>query len=125
MPIPGSNILNMALRVIKPQTVSYHRFTGRTKNEIGYDVAQYAAAKDIRGSLQTVPRNLYQQYGLDFNNNYKMFYASIGILDIQRDCSADQITFCGAIFQVLNAVDWMHIDGWESVLCVQISGNNV
>jgi len=125
MRVPGGNILNLALRVIQPQTVAYHRFIGRTTNSAGYEVAQYAAAKDIRGSLQAVPRNVYQQYGLDLNKNYKMFYAPLDMLDIQRDCSGDQITFCGQIFQVLSAVDWLHIDGWESVLCVQISGENV
>lgn len=122
--IPGSNLLNSALRVIASQSINYYQFTGRGLNDIGQNVAQYAAAQIIRGSFQPVPRNLYQNLGLDFNNIYVNFYVSKNILDVQRDVSGDQISYCGKRYQVLSATDWSGIDGWTGVLCVQIGNEN-
>lgn len=120
--IPGSNLLNMALRVISKQTVVYHRFTGRKLNENLQDVAHYAPALTISGSLQAVPRSLYQKYGYDMQENYVNFYTSKALLDVARDCSGDQFTFCGNIYQVLSVTPWTQVDGWMAVAAVQIGG---
>lgn len=119
------NVLQAALSVQPKQCVNYHRFTSRLTNEIGLDNPAYARGTPIYGSFQPVPRNLYQTYGLDFNNNYATFYTLTSMIDIQRDVSADQITFGGKRFQVLNANDWFAVNGWQGVLVVQIEGKNV
>ena len=125
MSIPGQNLLKTALRVIKRQTVIYRRYTDRETNAIGYDIANYAAPRPITGSLQPVPRELYGMRGLDFQKNYFTFYTEIALLDIKRDVSGDRLEFCGKVFQVLSANDWINIDGWNGVLCVEIGGTDV
>lgn len=122
--IPGSNILNMALSAISSQTVGYHAFAARAPNDFRQYVATYAPVQALCGSFQPVPRRLYQQYGLDFQNIYYNFYVSKDLLDVQRDVSGDQITFNSQIYQVLSATDWAAIDGWTGVLCVQIGPIN-
>lgn len=125
MMVPGSNILRTALSVIGSQIVQYHRFQSRQTTITGTLVPVYAPAATLNGSFQPVPRSLYSLYGLDLQKNYSTFYTTNDLLDIQRDVAADQITFCGKVFQVLSANDWYNIDGWKGVLCVQIEGQNV
>jgi hypothetical protein len=116
------NLLNMALTVIAPQAVEYYANTGRTTNAIGIDVAAYAAPVPMRGSLQPVPRTLYQANGLDYEKNYYTFYTPNNVLDVRRDVSGDQITYNGMRLQVLASNDWFPQDGWVGVLCVQVPG---
>lgn len=119
--IPGSNILNKALGIISSQTIAYHKFLGRTEQANGVDVSTYAPAATLRGSFQPVPRNLYQTLGLDLNKSYFNFYVSAQILDVQRGVSGDQISFSGKKYQAESTTPWNAIDGWNAVLCVQIS----
>lgn len=118
--IPGSNLLDDAFLLINTQRVSYFQFLSRSVNQIGYDVAVYASPVYLNGSLQPVPRNLYEKYGLDFQKSYLTFYASANILDVKRDVSGDQIVFNGKKYQVESSNDWFLIDGWVGVLIVYI-----
>ena len=118
--IPGQNILNMALSVIAPSSFQYYAFLSRTPNDIGQDVTSYAEPVTLLGSVQPVPRNLFEAYGLDFQRSYVNVYVSKGILDIARDVSGDQIQFNGFTYQCLSITDWQPIDGWDQVLCVKV-----
>lgn len=92
--IPGSNILRMALTIIARNSVVAYQFASRTLNSIGlYDVT-YSDPISISGSFQPVPRQLYREYGLDFQQSYFTFYTDqLDLIDIQRGSSGDQITF--------------------------------
>jgi hypothetical protein len=118
--IPGSNLLNMALTVIAKQTISYYRAVSRSLNSVGQDVTVYAGVVSIVGSFQPVPRQLYEQYGLDFQKSYFTFYTSNNLIDVQRDVSADRIAFQGLLYQCESNNDWYGEDGWKGVLCVLI-----
>lgn len=120
MSVPGSNLLNSAMRVIAPQKVKYFKFLSRESNDIGLYVSQFAEPRVIIGSLQPVPRNRYEALGLDFNRNYVTLYASKNIFDVDRDIAGDQIEYCGQRFECESCNDWFAIDGWLSVVCVQI-----
>lgn len=120
MTIPGSNLLNAALSVIAKQTFTYHKFKSRTTNEVGQDVSEYCPPVTIQGSVQPLPRNLYQAYGFDLQQNYVNFYASRRFLDVTRDVSGDQIVFQGRKYQCLSTTPWFGIDNWDQILCVQI-----
>ncbi len=121
MMIPGSNILNLALSVIQKQSFTYFAFKARTLNAIGFNVAEYKPGIPAKGSVQPIPRNLYQASGLDFQRNYFNFFLSKGIIDIARDVSGDQFEYNGLRFQCLSKTDWYAADGWDQVLCVQVS----
>lgn len=115
-----TNILNLALSVFTPQVFEHHACTGRVTNAIGLDVSSYADPVELTGSVQAVPRNRYEQYGLDLNKNYITVYTSEDVLDVQRDISGDQISFNGKRYQVMSANDWRAMDGWQGLLCVEI-----
>lgn len=120
MAIPGSNLLNSALSIIAKLPFQYCQFTGRTTNGIGLDVATYAQPVNLSGSVQPVPRSMYQAYGLDFQCNYINVYVSQAITDIARDVSGDQIVFQGNTYQCISKTPWAGIDGWDAVLAVQV-----
>lgn len=118
--IPGTNILNQALRVLGKQSFDYYAFVSRTPNSIGQDIATYANPVTSQGSVQAVPRSLYQLYGLDLQKNYINVYVSQAVLDVTRDVSGDQVVFNGHRYQCLSVTAWSAMDGWNAVLCVQI-----
>lgn len=123
--VPGCDLLDLAFTVINSQTVMYYQYADRTLNSIGQYVATYSDPFPLEGSFQPVPRNLYSQYGLDFQKEYWTFYASLEILDVSRDVSGDQLTFGGSLYQVLSDNDWYKIDGWGGVLCVRVGPDNL
>lgn len=118
--IPGSDLLDDALTIIDSQTVDYYRSTGRTLNDIGQDVPGYADPVQIYGSLQPVPRTLYEQYGLNLQKSYYTFYTSNNVIDVARNVSGDQFVYNGQRYQVESNNDWYSVDGWKGVLCVLI-----
>lgn len=120
MRVPGSNLLNMAMRALGQQTVQYKAFTKRVTNSAGLDVPEFAPARCLSGSVQPVPRQLYEQMKLDFQKNYVNFYVSKAVLDIRRDVAGDRIIFNGKTFQCESLTDWYAMDGWVAVLCVEI-----
>lgn len=124
MRVPGSNLLNMATRVIAKQTVSYKAFVSRSTNENGTDIAVYATAVDITGSLQPVPRNRYADMGLDFNKDYFNFFCSEQLLDLQRDVTGDIFTFAGFTYKVESLTPWFNIDGWVQALAVRTTSGD-
>jgi hypothetical protein len=120
MPVPGSNILNTAMRAIAKQSFTYYAFLSRTPNQIGQDVTKYDSPMTMQGSVQPVPRTLYQAYGLDFQRYYLNFYVSKSVLDVSRDISGDQIAFNGRRFQCMSKTDWFGQDGWVAVLAIEV-----
>jgi hypothetical protein len=108
------------MSIIGKQSFQYLKFTGRTTNAAGLDVATYAPAVTLRGSVQAVPRSVYQNMGLDFQKNYVNIYVSQEILDITRDVSGDKISFNGKLFLCLSKTAWYAMDGWDNILCVEI-----
>lgn len=117
--IPGSNLLDLALSVISPQQVEYQQFLGRALNENGIEVATYATPITISGSLQPVPRRLYEQYGLNIDKTYYTLYTSGVIQDVTRNVSGDQMIYGGKTFTAESQNEWTPIDGWTGVFWVQ------
>lgn len=120
MIIPGSNILNQALTVIARQSFTYEAFVSRSTNSIGMLNAVYATPVTLTGSVQPVPRNRYESYGLNFQKNYYMVFIAQNSIDTARDVTGDRIIFLTKTFQVESKTDWFGIDGWDALLCVQV-----
>lgn len=120
MGLIGSNLLAMASRVIKTTTVKYYEYTSRTLLPNGLYDATYAAAVDVSGSLQAVPRNMYDKYGLDYQKEYWNFYVSRDVIDLGRDVAGDQIVVGSHKLQCESITAWIMIDGWNAVLCVKV-----
>lgn len=114
------NLLGAALSIIGRQQFKYIKFIGRTTNEIGLDVASYNTPVCMSGSVQAIARNLYAQYGLDLQKNYKMLYVSENVMDIERDVSGDQFIYAGQKYQCESTTDWFPMNGWMGILCVEV-----
>lgn len=91
--IPGSNLLNMALSVIAPQKFTYYAFVSRKTGINGLDVATYASPMRVRGSVQPVPRSMYETLGLNLQKTYVNIFIARNIVDLNRDVSGDYIIF--------------------------------
>jgi len=120
MSVPGSNMLNRAARLIKLQPIAYYAYTGRETNEAGLYDSTYAQPRVTQGSLQPVPRSLYDVYGLDFDKNYSTVYLAKNSLDIARNVAGDQLTYGSRRFQVESKTDWFGQDGWDALLCIEV-----
>ena len=114
------NLYNIASTVIPLQTMDYYQYKGRGLNDVGLDITEYEAPITIRASIQAIPRNIYDQYGLDLQKNYVMIYSNQNFLDIGRDVSGDQVVFDGKTYQDLSLTDWYTQAGWVSVRGVQV-----
>lgn len=117
----GGNLLKLAMTVIPKQTVLYSQYTGKTTNGIGLDVNSYAAAVNITGSFQPVPRDKLQNMGLDYNKSYCNFYTSTPLADLERDGAGDRFVFGGKTYQVMSNTEWLNVDGWNGSLAVAIA----
>ena len=116
--IPGSNLLQMALRVIAPQSLKYYAFVSRSENEVGILESKYSLPTIVNGSFQAVPRSVYSFMGLDFSKQYFMFYASADINNLTRGSAGDKLEFKGKFFEVMSETAWHAIDGWNGIMCV-------
>ena len=120
MNVPGSNLLKKAFKVIGKDAFLYRQFDKRETNSVGIDVPSYLPDVELKGSVQAVPRRLYQLHGLDWKKKYITIFSSDKIDGPDRDTSGDRLTFNGKLYQALEENDWTPIDGWNGVMCVQI-----
>ena len=120
MGIPGVNLLNIASRVISLRPVPYYRFLARVLNANRQYTTGYEAPTDVAMSVQRVPRSLYKDMGLDFQKVYVTLYASVNVIDLQRDSSGDKIEWAGRWYKIESAGTWYEQDGWARALAVDI-----
>jgi hypothetical protein len=119
--VPGSNLLNMALGLIGAQSVEWMMFNGTTTTDAGIEVSAFSDPISVSGSLQPAPNTLIQNLGLDWTKNYVMFYASAAFVEPGRDLVGDRIRYAGLTYSVENRVSWFAQDGWDAVLCVELT----
>ena len=120
MNVPGGNLLKQAFKLIKKEPFDYYQFKERTKNKARQYIATYEDVVVYNGSIQAIPRRLYQSSGLDYKKNYIMVYSEDMVSGPERDTSGDQIEWNGKRFQALDENDWIPIDGWQGAMFVQV-----
>lgn len=120
MNIPGANLLGMASRVIRFETIGHRAFVSRAANAAGDFVSTFAASVDIQGSMQPLNKKLYQELGLDLSKNYVMLYTSAAVTGSIRDHEGDLLTFGGKTWQCGSDQSWAAIDGFTKMLCVEV-----
>jgi hypothetical protein len=120
MIVPSSDLLGLAFSVIASTPFKYFAYRGRSLNEIGLYVSEYFDPIMLHGSIQAVSRSVYQERGLDFQKQYIEIWVEQGVFDISRDTSGDQVEWMSRRYQLTSESNWFAIDGWVSVLAVQI-----
>jgi hypothetical protein len=118
--IPGTNLLKKASKLIKFTTIQYYTAGARTLNAARQWVPGFAAATPLRASVQAVNRSSYAEMGLNFNSFYVQVYASLNIIDLQRDSSGDRFIYSNDLYQMENGQSWFEQDGWATCLAVRI-----
>lgn len=120
MTVPGSNLLKRAFKLIAQQTFDYYSFVSRTPNAIGYLNATYADPVTLKGSVQPVPRRLYEAMGLDFQKDYVTLYIPKDAIDVARNVSGDYFVYGAQKFQCESKTNWFRQDGWDAILAVMV-----
>ena len=117
--IPGSNLLNQAFSLIAQQPVTYYAAQPRTVNTIGMLQPAYAAGVATTGSVQPVPRSMYERLGLDWAKNYVTVYVPQSVVSVGRNTSGDYIVFNNNRYNIEAQTAWQPIDGWSAFIAVQ------
>lgn len=120
MNIPGVNLLGVASRVIRFETLGHRAFVSRCANSAGDFVSTFAVSVEIKGSMQPINRKLYQELGLNLSKNYATLYTSATITATSRDREGDLITFAGKTWQCESDQNWAAMDGFTKMLCVEV-----
>jgi len=118
--IPGSNLYNRAIRLIRPTPIQYLAFVSRAQNAARQWVPSFAAPVEIQASVQAVPRSSYNDLGLDLQKNYVKVFASVNVVDLDRDTSGDRFIFDGRLYQIEDQNTWYLRDGWASCTAVDV-----
>lgn len=119
---PGGNNLAMALTVLGHTPVSYFKYASRSANSGGVWVTTYSAPVVVsNGSAQAVNKQKYEALGLDWEKTYINWYVpNLAAVDLSRDVSGDVIEVLGRRWQLMGSNDWFLIDGWKSLMGVDI-----
>lgn len=120
MIVPGSNLVKIARRLIKYQSVQYFKFLESAPDAVGQLVSVFELPQSIQGSWQPVKRSLYNQMGLNFSKDYANFYSANDLLGISRDYSGDEVVYNGARYKIESVTRWYVLDGWNAALLVKI-----
>jgi hypothetical protein len=119
--IPGNNLLMVAMGAINQQPVQYIKALGRTENDAGYLITDYAPPVPVHhSSVQAVPRSLYSQLGLDLQKRYVRWFVSANVVDVSRGAAGDNILYGGRRYSVESITEWFSQDGWCECLCVEV-----
>lgn len=121
MIIPGSNLLNMALRAIQPTAgVTVRKYLGETETAAGATVAAYSDPVPVANcSVQPVPFRDIQQMGLAVGKTYIKLIAATDLHSAYRGGQGDRIRWNGVEFTVLEPGSWFVQDGWVRVIAVK------
>jgi len=120
MSVPGSNLLAQALTALGKQAVDWRAYQGKTTRADGQQVATFAAPVTLYGSWQAVTSADKAAYGLTLSMDYAVFYASNLFQNAVRDEAPDQFTYAGRRWSVIARTGWFVMDGWDSVLVIDI-----
>ncbi len=123
MIVPGSNLLNQAMRVIKPTPgVQLKVFTGEAENDYGATVPSYADAVPLRNcSVQPLAFRDIQVLGLTVGKRYITVWLLGQSKSAYRGGQADQILWNGSTWTVLEPTSWAVQDGWTQLVAVRES----
>jgi hypothetical protein len=120
MNIPGANLLSIAARVLRFETLGHRAFVSRSTNSAGEFISTFADSVGILGSVQPVSRKLYQELGLNLAKNYVMLYTSASVAPTERGREGGLVTFGGKTWQAESAHNWAAVDGFTRLLCVEV-----
>lgn len=116
----GFNLLGVTQSVIGRQEYQYLEWLGRTTNDEGYDIDEFAAPVDREAGIYPMSRESIRENGLDFEKQYIQIFDTELIGLLSRNRNADRIRFNGSKWRALpSSNDWTPSGGWNMVIAVR------
>jgi hypothetical protein len=120
MDVPGSDLLQDALSLISSQKLLYYKNEGRTVNDVGEYITQFASPIEVYGSFQPASKTLRKQKGVDYQPFDATLYISSEYIGPNRGKSGDEIGHRSHRFVIQSIQDWFSVDGWQRITLVNI-----
>ncbi|MFV7791250.1 phage collar protein [Aliarcobacter lanthieri] len=114
-----NNLLNIALSVLPKTKARWYQFDRLDADDRGREIAVYKEPIEIIGSFQAMDIKTIQEMGLDTNKDYKVFYTSNNIKQVQRATSPDYLENLEDKYDILDNNNWFKINGWNGFLCIK------
>ena len=114
-----NNLLNTALSVLPKTKAKWYQFDKLEVDDRGREKATYKEPVNIVGNFQAMDIKTIQEMGLDTNKEYKVFYTSNNIKQVQRDTSPDYLEILEDKYDILDNNNWFKINGWNGFLCIK------
>ncbi len=110
------NLHGYAKQIIPQRRFAYRAYAGMTEGSNGIDTPKYSAQKIGYGSIQPVPKKVYQSLGLNSEKEYLHIVTDAcitGYGDI-----GDKVIFCNKEYRVMDCEDWRTVSDWAGVMCI-------
>lgn len=110
------NLHSYAKQIIPQRKFTYSKYSGMVEGANGVDTPRYSSQKVGYGSVQPVPKKVYQSLGLNSEKEYIHIVTDAcinGYADI-----GDKVYFCGKDYRVMDCEDWRQVSDWSGVMCI-------
>lgn len=97
-----------------------YKYLGTVIDDMGRDAPQFALPIPQTGSIQPVSNKMYEQMGLNLDNNYKIVYSPALIQSIAQEVQPDRIVYENRTFEVVENKDWYETNGYTKALMVEL-----
>lgn len=118
--IPGSNLFNQAIKLIKPVEIGFLKFNSRSMNLARQYVPTFDPLETITASVQAVNNKVYKTLELDFKKSYLKIFAASDLVSLERGTSGDRFVIGADLYQMIDDTNWFVQDGWASCIAVKI-----
>ena len=102
------------------KSFDFYKFIGSEIDDMGRDIPQYEEPITLTGSIQPISNKMYEQFGLDLNQNYMSIFSAALIQSIAENQQPDKIVYNNQTYEVVENKDWYLTNGWTKVLVVEI-----
>lgn len=115
-----NNLLNIALSVLPKTKAKWYQFDKLEVDSRGREKVTYKEPINIIGSFQAMDIKTVQEMGLDINKDYKAFYTSNNVKQVQRQTSPDYLEILEDKYDVLDVPNnWFKINSWNGFICIK------
>lgn len=117
----GFNLLGVTQSVIGRQAYDYVQWLGRTTNDQGYEIDEWADPVPRQAGIYPMSRETIREMGLEFEKQYIQIFDTELIGLLSRGSNADKIIFNGGEWRALpTSNDWFPSGGWGQVIAVRL-----
>ena len=105
-----------AKQIVPQRRFSYKEYSGMVEGANGKDSPKYGDKKTAYGSVQPVPKKVYQSLGLNSEKEY-IHIVTDACINGYGDIG-DRVFFCGKEYRVMDCEDWRVVSDWAGVMCI-------